>query len=363
MSRSRSPQKRAAPPLLTRADLRLALTASLSGGLALTLGLADAFYAPLAVGAALGGTLGASRVLGIERLQGTVLGALIVLVSVPTLSGAVSLPLGVAFTLFLTRLLGGALGLHSGYKVAGLVVAMGWTVHAGSLVTWLPERLLATLVGVLMAWLAVGAFWPSRALELRSQLSRRLFHAFAAALRERAELLNLQQEISGAERVAQRQSLMGMIVELQNQRADALVEVGNDWLGDRLGRLWDLEDQLLSGLLSHLRTLLRLPHVPMAGPSLQRLLGAEVAALETVAGRLELWADRWPQRPGLRRPHGGSEPLDPVRAELEAAEQQVFADPEANRLLMAGAGGRRAVACQQLIATLQSFETAWSLTP
>jgi uncharacterized membrane protein YccC len=65
---------RAQPPLITREDLRLALTAGLSAGLGITLGLPDPVYGPLAVAAVLGGTVGASRTLGIERMLGTLMG-------------------------------------------------------------------------------------------------------------------------------------------------------------------------------------------------------------------------------------------------------------------------------------------------
>ena len=70
------------PPLITRADLRMALTAGLSAGLLISLGLPDPIYGPMAVGSVLGGTLGASRTLGIQRMQGTVLGGLIVMVGI-----------------------------------------------------------------------------------------------------------------------------------------------------------------------------------------------------------------------------------------------------------------------------------------
>jgi hypothetical protein len=52
---------RSDPPLITRAELRLALTAGLSAGLGITLGLPDPVYGPLAVASVLGGTVGASR--------------------------------------------------------------------------------------------------------------------------------------------------------------------------------------------------------------------------------------------------------------------------------------------------------------
>jgi uncharacterized membrane protein YccC len=115
---------RAQAPLLTRDDLRLALTAGLSAGMGITLGLPDPVYGPLAVAAVLGGTVGASRTLGIQRMLGTLMGGVILLVLYPTLSPILPMPIGVAIALVCTRLFGGSLGLHSGYKVAGLVVSI-----------------------------------------------------------------------------------------------------------------------------------------------------------------------------------------------------------------------------------------------
>ena len=88
-------------------------------------------------------------------MLGTVLGGVIVAIGIGTMAQALPMPLGVGVALGLTRLLGGSLGLRSGYKVAGLVVAMGWTVHAGQLASWIPDRLVVTLIGVLAAWWAV----------------------------------------------------------------------------------------------------------------------------------------------------------------------------------------------------------------
>ena len=80
-----------APPLITRTDLRLALTAGLSAGFVIVLGLPDAFYAPLAVGAALGGTVGATRLLGTQRVLGTLLGGVIVAIGFNTMGQALPL--------------------------------------------------------------------------------------------------------------------------------------------------------------------------------------------------------------------------------------------------------------------------------
>ncbi len=352
-----------APPLLTRSDLRLALTAALSAGLVITLGLPDPVYGPLAVAAALGGTVGASRTMGIQRMQGTLLGGVILAILHPTLSPVLPLPIGVALALACTRLFGGSLGLHSGYKVAGLVVAVGWTVHAGELSAWIPLRLLVTLIGVLLSWLAVAQFWPSRALDQRQQLCRRLYTGFAEALRERAGQLESGVEVEAGERLARRNTLLAMLLQLQSQRPEAEVELGSDRLGERLGRLWDLQEQLLSSLIASFRTLLRLPMVPMTGPSLTRLLAAEVASLRALADRLDLWNGHGTESAWLRQRRPADDSLSAALRELEAAEVGMFSDAEANALVMGRSGGRRAVACQQLLSTAIAFETVWAATP
>ncbi|MEI6031308.1 MAG: FUSC family protein [Synechococcaceae cyanobacterium ELA739] len=345
-----------ARPLLTRADLRLALTAGLSAGLTIALGLPDPVYGPLAVAAVLGGTVGASRTMGIQRMQGTLLGGVILAILHPTLSPIVPMPIGVAVALACTRLFGGSLGLHSGYKVAGLVVGIGWTAHASQLSSWIPLRLLVTLIGVLLSWLAVAQFWPSRALDQRQELTRRMNAGFAEALRQRALQMESGIEEEASARVARRNGLLALLLQLQSQRPEAETELTSDRLGKGLRSLWDLQEQLYSSLIASYRTLLRLPMVPMIGPSLTRLLAAEVAGLRAVADRLDLWSRQSQDLAIFKQRRDQDNDLAAALADLESAEAGVFADAGANALLMARSGGRRAVACQQLLSSAIRFE-------
>ena len=354
---------RSDPPLITRAELRLALTAGLSAGLAITLGLPDPVYGPLAVAAVLGGTVGASRTLGTQRMLGTLMGGLILVVLYPTLSPILPMPIGVAIALACTRLFGGSLGLHSGYKVAGLVVDVGWTAHASAITSWVPIRLLLTLLGVLMAMATIRWFWPSRAIDRRQELSVQLFREFAIAFREQAVLLREGDGVRGAGGLERRNHLLGLILEHQNQRVDATVELGADQIGERLVRLWDRQEQLWSDLIASYRTLLRLPPVPHHHGSLIQLLQAKVAVLEAVADRLELWATSWPAPPRSPTPAGDGEVLERVGRDLESAEIGLFEDAEATAVLMAGSGARRTVACQQVLLAVEGFEKAWRATP
>ena len=348
-----------APPLITRTDLRLALTAGLSAGLVIVLGLPDAFYAPLAVGAALGGTVGATRLLGTQRVLGTLLGGVIVAIGFNTMGQALPLPLGVGVALALTRIFGGSLGLRSGYKVAGLVVSMGWTLHHTNLASWIPTRLVVTLIGVLAAWLAVSQIWPSRALEQHQEHSQRLFSEIATLLRERARLLLEERELAASARLQRRNQLVNATIQLQNQRQEASQELGPDRMGERMQRLWDLQEKWLSAVISHYRTMLRLPVVPLSSPGLKALMEAEHSLLQDLADQLDGWAQVWPSAPPL----GANAAAGPDLERLEQAETSAFQDPLATAVLLGSSGGRRAITCHQLVEATRGFEAAWAAVP
>lgn len=284
-------------------------------------------------------------------------------IGVETMATALPMPMAVALSLGLTRLLGGALGLRTGYKVAGLVVAMGWTVHAGQLSSWIPDRLLATLVGVLASWWAVRWLWPSLAVDQHLRLSRQLYRQLAELLRERAALLRQGRDLEAPDKLERRNGLLASALRLQSQRQEARLELGRDRIGQRLERIWDLQEQWLSGAISHYRTLLRLPPLTARSTSLERLQEAESELFEALAERLELWAQHWPEGRWLAGSGNGPTALEQARLALEAAEAAVFADPAANALLLSGSGGRRAITCHQLHAGWLSFERQWQAVP
>lgn len=346
--------------LIKQPELRLALTAGLSAGLVITLGLPDAIYAPLAVAAALGGTLGSSWTLGVQRLEGTLLGGLIVVIAHGGIGSAMPMPIGIALALACTRLFGGSLGLRSGYKVAGLVVVMGWTVHSGALASWVPLRMLVTLIGILLSLLAINCFWPSRALTEHKRLSVLLFEQFATALQERSEHLARGVDMDAETKMQRRDGLIQNLLALQNQRPDANVELGTDHAGEYLLRLWDLEEQFFSELLGYYRTLLRLPMVPMQGPSFSAVLAAEVNLLHESAQLLRQWALQWPEgRPNNSAARSNGQQW-PWEAALVQAEQELFNDPASSEIMLQKGRGRREMLCQQLAAALGRFEQSWA---
>lgn len=123
--------------LISRAELRLAVAAGLSNGFAAMTGLAYGFYSPLAVVSVGTGSYGGAIELGRQRLLGTALGSVLLLVGYWGLRD-IPMPIAIAITLAALRLLGGWLKLLVGYKVGGLIVVMGWLSHSANLGTWIP---------------------------------------------------------------------------------------------------------------------------------------------------------------------------------------------------------------------------------
>jgi hypothetical protein len=347
-------------PLIQQTELRLALTAGLSAGLVICLGLPDAMYAPMTVAAALGGTMGSSWTLGVQRIEGTLLGGLIVVVAHGGIGTAMPMPIGIAIALACTRLFGGSLGLRSGYKVAGLVVVMGWTVHGSSLASWLPLRLLVTMIGILLSLLAINCFWPSRALAEHQRLSRLLFNQFASVFIERADQMASGVDMDAQTKRQRRDGLIKNLLELQNQRPAAKVELGTDGAGEHYLRLWDLEEQFFGELIGYYRTLLRLPMVPMEGTSLEAVLTAEVNLLRQSAQLLCAWANHWPEGRPKNTAALGKGQQWPWEEALVQAEQELFKDPASSEIMLQKGRGRRAMLCQQLAAAMGRFEQSWT---
>ena len=152
---------------------------------------------------------------------------------------------------------------------------------------------------------------------------------------------------------------MNATLQLQNQRQEASQELGYDRLGERMQRLWDLQEQWLSAVIGNYRTLLRLPVVPLTSPSLKTLMEAEHDLLQDLADQLDGWAQHWPDAPIL----GAYAAAGPDLERLELAEQSAFQDPLATAVLLGSSGGRRAITCHQLVEATRGFEAAWAAVP
>jgi len=147
-----------------RNALRTAFTAGLGNAFASLSGYADSQYVALAVLAVSSGTYGGALSLGRQRLRGTVLGSVLLLIGYEGLRH-LPMPRGIAITLGALRLLGGLLKLQVGYKVGGMIIVMGWLVHEGGLASWIPIRFFWTSFGVLITLLGLRLFWPARGLD------------------------------------------------------------------------------------------------------------------------------------------------------------------------------------------------------
>ena len=182
------------------------LTAGLGNGFASMTGLADGQYVALSVLSVSSGTYGGAIELGRQRLLGTVLGSILLLIGYECLH-PLPLAVGLAITLGSLRLLGGALGLKVGYKVGGMIVVMGWLVHEGNLASWIPLRFFWTALGVLLTLLSLRLFWPARSLSQclgrYADLTQQLHDSFLARATQlqQAELIRhsvvaLQQQLA-----------------------------------------------------------------------------------------------------------------------------------------------------------------------
>ena len=176
--------------MITRSDLRLAITAGLATGLTAITPLAFGVYLPQAVLAVCTGTYGSSLSMARQRIAGTLLGGAVVVVGYGPMQGW-PFPLAIAVALSLLRLLGGWLGIK-GYKVGSFIVIMGWLVHNDQLGSWIPLRLFWTCLGILVAMASLRLFWPSLAITSSRSLWRSLLAGLAGDLEQEAQRLDPQ---------------------------------------------------------------------------------------------------------------------------------------------------------------------------
>ncbi len=285
-----------------RSELRLVVVVGLSAAFGALNPVPDAYYMPLAVVAVMAGSYGGSLRLALQRLLGSLLGSLILLVSATGLS--VPLPLALAVALTLMRLLGGSIGLASGYKVGGNIIVMGWLVHTATLTSWVPLRLLWTCVGVIVGMLAMRLIWPSRAISQRHQTCRVLLEGLAGECRRQGHAL--EQVAAGDPPIRMRRRGEGLQEErsvlqgLRQTLPEAITELGPHPLSHPLARFWEVFDGCCSTLIGLLESLRTLPPVPPVAPPWVVLRQAEAELLLAIADRLEQWHRGFPIPPRPR---------------------------------------------------------------
>jgi hypothetical protein len=327
-----------------RSTLRLSLTVAVVQGFAAITGLADTTYAALAVLSVSVGTYGETFELGRQRLIGTLIGALVLLIAYPALQG-LPLVVGLPLALLVIRLIAGGLRLSVGYSVGCMVVVMGWVVHEGQLNSWIPLRLFWTLFGVLMALWSLRLFWPALA---RRQQQENLIKLLA----------QLQQawEHHVQHQIVPLAPLRSALLDLRNQRASALRELGSGAQRHPLARLWQSFDAVLEDQILILGEVQRLPQPPWQDPgfaALGRQLSERQLAVEQ---RLLTWQQRLRARMVPPLPQPPWEPIDHLAACDEPAMQQAIAGlPETARRHLA----TRLLLFNRLEQGISSLEVQW----
>ena len=331
-----SAPKRGRNPWILRSDLRLALVTGLGAGFGLMSSVPFGYYVPLCTAAVLSGSYGNSMKLSIQRILGSVMGVLIVLL----FSRGLQLPLalGLGLALASVRLLGGALGLQVGYKVAGNIVIMGWLVHNAEETTWGMSRLFWTAFGIVLSLWATRHIWPSGTIpSLHRQFARLIDELIEEFLLEQQRLEDVTpSRLPIARRRDRRTELLQKINALRQQRDHAQVELGLNPENHQLHQLWTALDLLISQLMSVLDGLRGLPAPVQSPPLIKSLhlqeaevLNHQIALLTVLAGNLrrtDLVEKQCLDLQSLREPN----------RDLRAAAQQLTTTLEAH----AGPAGR-----------------------
>lgn len=327
-----------------QSSLRLALTVAVVQGFATLTGLADITYASLAVLSVTVSTYGETFELGRQRLFGTLVGGLVVLVAYPALHG-LPLAVGLPLALLLTRAIAGALRLSVGYSVGCMVVVMGWVLHEGQLDSWIPLRLFWTLFGVLAALWSLRLFWPA----LARQQQQRALVALIAQLQQAWEHHRLHQNQPVA-------PLRSALLALRAQRTGALRELGSQSRRHPLARLWQcldgaLDDQIL--ILGEAQRLVSPPWQEPAFVSLNRHLSERLVAIQE---RLQTWQGLLQAQMLPPVPQPLWQPVDAVRLiDDPAIEQAMVSLPDAARRQLA----TRLLLLNRLEQGLRSAEEQW----
>ncbi len=359
--------------LITRSELRLALTAGLANAFSQLGGLPYGYYMPLAVLAVCTGSYGGSLALGRQRLLGSVLGAAVLLVASAGL-GSLPLPLGIAIALGGLRLLGGALGLQVGYKVGGIVLVMGWVVHDSQLGTWVPLRLFWTALGILWALLSLRLFWPARALDAAHRDFATLVLALANQLEQRAESVGPTGSDRRAAPPPSSAGLRSQLVGLRRQMQTVAAELGSNPQHHPSYRQLQRLDVACSRLIGVVDGLGR--QAPAATePSrqgqatLEHLHRGEAELLAWLALRLRHWAGALTRSGAGRSASAGRsaqrQPLDPpaswlaVESWLLAPALATAGDPGELELPQLERIATRLMLCRQALASVARLEQGW----
>jgi hypothetical protein len=345
--------------VIDRNHLRTAFTAGLGNGFASITGLPDAQYVALAVLSVSSGTYGTSFELGRQRLLGTVLGSVLLLIGFECLH-TLPIAVGLAITLGCLRLLGGLLSLKVGYKVGGMIVVMGWLVHEGNLASWIPLRFFWTVLGVVLTVLSLRLFWPARGLtqcfgrygDLMEQLQHTLI-----ALAQRLEAQPAAREPNPSAPAATFRQLRLTLQSARSQRPALVQELGNQPERHPAALLVSNLDATASRLVSMVGGMERAVPSQRDPQLVARLHQAEAELLEHMAAQVGIWSQQLRSARGLPSPP--PQELQLPRSWLELGAE--LNDPVVNSASLDRLEriASRLVLCRQAEQAIRGGESSW----
>ena len=273
-------------PWFTRQELRLVLITGLSAGFGLLSSIPYGFYLPLTTAAVLSSTYGNSMKLGIQRLMGSLMGVIILIIFTKCLD--LPLPLGLGLALASTRLLGGILGLQVGYKVAGTIIVMGWLVHEQVETIWGPIRLFWTGLGIVISLLACQWIWPSQTIPQLHQQWASLLDALGVELQDEGDALRQNNPSSSPPRKqqAKRISLITQLNAARQQQVLAQLELGVNPEQHPLHDIWSRIDLLASQIMTSLESIRSLPAPFIRSEKVKQLHNEEAGLFDILSTQL-----------------------------------------------------------------------------
>ena len=273
-------------PWFTRQELRLVLITGLSAGFGLLSSIPYGFYLPLTTAAVLSSTYGNSMKLGIQRLMGSLMGVIILIIFTKCLD--LPLPLGLGLALASTRLLGEILGLQVGYKVAGTIIVMGWLVHEQVETIWGPIRLFWTGLGIVISLLACQWIWPSQTIPQLHQQWASLLDALGMELQDEGDALRQNNPSSSPPRKqqAKRISLITQLNAARQQQVLAQLELGVNPEQHPLHDIWSRIDLLASQIMTSLESIRSLPAPFIRSEKVKQLHNEEAGLFDILSTQL-----------------------------------------------------------------------------
>jgi uncharacterized membrane protein YccC len=338
-----------------RDSLRLAATVTVVNGFTHLFDGDFGYYASMAVLSVSVGTYGNTLELGRQRLIGTAVGAVVVVVGYRAwgdLPVVVALPLA----LLLARLIAGSLRLSVGYSVCCFMVVMGWLSHEQELFGWIQLRLVWTAFGILMALLSLRLLWPARARIQQRQGLQQLLRAVAQTLESAATGRTPTQEHPQRWLEGELRQLRRSLLSLRDQRQGALLELGTLASQHPHARLWALLDQACEQLILDLDDLRRLPPADWHGWGLDEIRHAGKVFLQAASLRVLQWQGLLARTTVLSGPPAADPPTLALAAVPNAAVEQSCRQLNAEQLTRVST---YLMALSRMQQTLESSEGQW----